>query len=174
MSNQSEAIRKLYQAHRGQLSLVMSHFLLPYLLRIHQEFDGDLTMVIILGEIAHHNVSGHFGPRGMCRKITDDFESKPSFRQELPSCNAFSLAAATGLPRETVRRKIVELEKRGWIERSKDRSVRITPMLTGHFQSDFNFQMMSQLLATADRIRHILGNDPVSSGSDQKEKPPLV
>lgn len=172
MSDRNHAMREQYEANRGHVSLVMSHFLLPYLLRIHQEFDGDLTMVIILGEIAHHNVSGHFGPRGMCRKITDDFESKPSFRQELPACNAFSLAAATGLPRETVRRKIVELEKKGWIERSKDRSVRITPMVTGHFQSDFNFKMMIQLLATADRIRQVLGNETSSPGPEtQKNKP---
>ena len=46
-----------YEQHQGEISLRMSHFFMRYLNAIYQEFDGDLALVIVLGEVAHHNVS---------------------------------------------------------------------------------------------------------------------
>lgn len=42
-------------------------------------------------------------------------------------CNALSISDATGMPRETVRRKVKELEKRGWLVREGARSLTLTP-----------------------------------------------
>lgn len=145
-----------YQRHGSEISLVMSHFLLPYLLTLYREFKGDLAMVIVLGEIAHHNLSGHFGPRGLSEEAAAALHGKHAFQKELPGCNAFSLAAATGLPRETVRRKIVAMERRGWLERTPDRGFRMTPKVAEHFLPDTNYHMMLQLLVAAGRIQEIL------------------
>jgi len=149
-----------YHSRRADISLLMSHFLLPYLLTIYHEFKGDLAMVIVLGEIGHHNLSGHFGPRGLAEGTAAEFDENPGFRERLPACNAFSLAAATGLPLETVRRKIATLEKRGWLERTPDRCFRLTPKVAAHFFPDTNYHLMLQLLATAGRIQALLQKDP--------------
>ncbi len=76
----------------------------------------------------------------------------------MPSCSAFSLAAATGLPRETIRRKIARLLELGWVEKTGRADVRITPKVAEHFTPDFNIRILDQLLQTADRIRGVLAS----------------
>lgn len=160
MSAPGKVSYEQYQSRSADISLAMSHFLLPYLLTLYREFDGDLAMVIVLGEIAHHNMSGHFGPRGLSDGAAAEFDVNPSFREGLPACNAFSLAAATGLPRETVRRKLVAMESRGWMERTQAGGFRLTPKVAEHFFPDTNYRMMLQFLATAGQIHGILGHEP--------------
>jgi hypothetical protein len=53
-----------YEQHQGEIALRMNHFLMRYLNAIYQEFDGDLALVIVLGEIAHHNVSRLYSSQG--------------------------------------------------------------------------------------------------------------
>lgn len=135
----------------------MSHFFLGYLKELHREFEGDLTLVIVLTEIAHHSSDPHF-PRGSGSGVTlppDDAAGT------LPSCSAYSLAAATGLPRESVRRKIARLVDLGWVEKTGRAEFRLTPKVAEHFTPDFNIRLLDQLLQTADRIRGALSNtDP--------------
>ncbi len=143
-----------YHQHRSHISLVMSHFFLGYLHDIHKAFEGDLAMVIVVGEIAHHNFTRHFGPSGLS-KTASVLQTDPTRWAALPGCNAFSLANATGLPRETVRRKIKRLVELGWLARDTQGCLRITPALANHFQPRWNYDLMEALLATADRIREV-------------------
>jgi hypothetical protein len=64
-----------------------------------------------------------------------------------PSCH-FRWSHTTGTGR-----KIAHLEKLGWVERAERREVRITRAVARHFQPDFNLNLLSNLLKTADRIR---------------------
>jgi len=146
----------VYERHSGEISLHMSHFLLDYLRAIYAQFDGDLALVIVLGEIAHHNTAQHFTAAGLDSDALRRLRSEGASWQRLNTCNAYSLAQATGLPRETIRRKIADLEKRGWVERVAKRGVRITPVVAQHFQPDFNLKLLTGLLHTADRIRGLL------------------
>lgn len=132
----------------------MSHFFLGYLKDLHRHFEGDLSLVIVLAEIAHHSSEPHF-PRASAGGATF-----PSAEETgaLPSCSAYSLAAATGLPRETIRRKIARLVDLGWVEKAGRAEVRLTPKVAEHFTPDFNVRLLDQLLQTADRIRGILSN----------------
>lgn len=146
-----------YDQHRGEISLQMSHFFVCYLRELYRHFDGDLALVIVLGEIAHHNMSAHFtsetgGDHDLLKRMAED----ETLLARMPGCNAYSLAAATGMPRETIRRKIAQLEKLGWVERAERREVRITKKVAEHFQPDFNINLLAGLLKTADRIRGLL------------------
>ena len=137
----------------------MSHFFVGYLRDLYRHFEGDLALVIVLGEIAHHNLATHFptqaaGDREMLKRIADE----DGLLRRMPACNAYSLAAATGMPRETIRRKIARLEAQGWVERAERREVRITPKVAEHFQPDFNINLLAGLLKTADRIRGLLAS----------------
>jgi hypothetical protein len=142
-----------YLEHRAEISLHMSHFLLGYLKELHQAFNGDLALVIVLGEIAHHTLSPHFSAHGVDRDSIQSAQNASAGMRRLPSCSAYSLAAATGLPRETVRRKIARLIELGWAEKVARAEVRITGKVADHFVEDFNVKLLTGLLDTADRIR---------------------
>lgn len=77
------------------------------------------------------------------------------------------MAAATGIPRETVRRKIDQLVKREWLDRGADGSVRIRPEVGQHFRPDFNARLLLELLEVSDQLKKIL-----ASGQRAKFSPP--
>ena len=143
--------RSDYGQHASEISLHMSHFFVEYLKDIYRLFDGDLALVIVIAEVAHHNLSTHFsGESGLAENAASRFRA----------CNTFSLAAATGLPRETIRRKILHAEKLGWLERHGRRELLITPKLAEHFLPDFNLNLVRSLLSTAHRITRVLESPP--------------
>ena len=129
----------------GEISVHMSHFCLGYLREIHRLFEGDLGLVIVLGEIAHHNLSGHFVPSWTENAAAREIPNDAATIARLPSCNAYSLAASTGLPRETIRRKIARLEALGWVTRAELGGLRITPRVAEHFAPDFNVRLLENL-----------------------------
>jgi hypothetical protein len=133
----------------------MSHFFLGYLKELHCHFEGDLTLVIVLAEIAHHSCHPHFPASSDEEKPGGQLWDQAGFAS-LPSCSAYSLATATGLPRETIRRKIARLTELGWIEKTGRADVRITPKAAEHFTPEFNIHLLDQLLRTADGIRSVL------------------
>lgn len=146
-----------YHRHQGEVSLLMSHFFIDYLRDIYRQFDGDLALVIVLGEIAHHNLANHFPTRSEAdRETLPNYLGNAEMRARMPACNAYSLAAATGMPRETIRRKIARLVELGWVERPSRREIRITDKVSEHFLPDFNVQLLTKLLITSDRIRGVL------------------
>jgi hypothetical protein len=79
------------------------NFILEYLIVARRTFDGDLDALIILGVVgqrAHRSrmlgsQSGASGP---------DLQT-----------NASSISETTGIPRQTVRRKLADMEAKGWI-----------------------------------------------------------
>jgi hypothetical protein len=148
---------KAYERHQTGVSLLMSHFFVSYLRDLYQHFEGDMALVIVLGEIAHHNMTAHFTVEaGGDRETMMRLDGDEGMRKRMPTCNAFSLSAATGMPRETIRRKIAILEKKGWVERGERREVRITPKVGEYFKPDFNLNLLSGLLQTSDRIRSLM------------------
>lgn len=150
------SVSERYADCQTEISLLMSHFFAGYLREIYRAFEGDLALVIVLAEIAHHNTGEHFTTeKGLNEELGGVFDEKVA-DSGLPACNAFSLAQSTGLPRETVRRKIARLEALGWVERKSRREVQITPKVAEIFFPDFNFNLMLQLLDTAQKVSGVL------------------
>ena len=147
-----------YEQHQGEIALRMNHFLMRYLKAIYQEFDGDLALVIVLGEIAHHNVTRLYSFQGPLPPSGSTNSDAPDLYAQLEPCNAFSLAAATGIPRETVRRKMEQLVKRGWLEIRAD-GARMLPAVGKHFRPDFNVRLLRELLETSGEITKVLTSD---------------
>ena len=143
---------EVFERHRAFITLVMNNFFLSYLLRVYHAFDGDVVMAIVLGTIAHHNV------RELARRTGYDTHllsealraSRREATQLLPT-NAFSVSEATGIPRETVRRKIGSLAARGWIRRTRRGDLFLTSRPKKHFKNS-HYQLINDLLDTADRI----------------------
>ena len=153
-----------YEQHQGEIALRMTHFFVRYLNAIYKEFEGDLALVIVLGEVAHRNFSLSFSSAGSLPPFGKTHHDDPDLYVSLEPCNAFSLAAATSIPRETVRRKIDLLVKRGWLHKKRNGSVRIRQEVAQHFRPDLNVRLLQELLEVSDQLKAILS-------STKKHKP---
>lgn len=148
----------------------MADFFLEHMLRLYHEFEGDLVMSIVLGEIGHHNVSPLFTSRGVSdspNNVQDQWSRRDN-KKILEPCNAFSLSAATGIPRETIRRKVRILIKRGWAKQNKKGEISLTAKPGEHFVPEFNVVTLNRLLQTSQRIQEMLA--AASHSATQKQK----
>jgi DNA-binding transcriptional ArsR family regulator len=103
----------------GFLFAINDHYL-NHLIRLYKAFDGDIECCIVLGEIAHYNARNIFSELIEERMTPDEFTSK--FR----GSNAHSISLSTGIPRETVRRKLLKLIEMGYVQQDEKKQLRIT------------------------------------------------
>ena len=99
---------KIWPVHVGSLT--------QFLIECRRHFDGDLDMMLVLAVI---------GDRTFSQRRADptlDFETFQSSPAQTPAedINLRSIADFSGIPRETVRRKVGQLADKGWIERKGD------------------------------------------------------
>lgn len=129
---------KLLLEHRVEFAYLLNHYLTEHLVRVSRAFDGDLSAAVVLGTIAHHNL----------RRFHEEVvaKSSASMRELILSgahlahvrpCNAMSVATSTGIPRETVRRKIAWLISQGWVRRAGRDQLFIDEQVGAHF-AEFN------------------------------------
>lgn len=154
-----------YDANRARILLALSEFTVPLLTRIYRAFDGDVVAAIVLGEIAHRNVETWLAEHRNPEEALHD----PLLRTTvMRPCNALSIADATGLPRETVRRKVVLLARRGYVYRADDGYLYLTTTVGDDFE-DMNATLIEELLATARRLESLLANRPTPLGPLRSE-----
>lgn len=156
-----------YRRDRAYLTLVLNTFLSDYLLRLYKEFDGDFIQVMVLANIAHHNILS------VAHQVDFDIEILGKLLQTgadgpggMRPCNAFSISEALNIPRETVRRKVAILVQKGWLRRNERKELFVT-RLPGEAFVDFNVAVINGLLHTADLLRrHLAAGDPEGSEND--------
>jgi hypothetical protein len=146
-----------YAVNRARISLALSQFTVPLLSRIYAAFDGDMLSALVMGEIAHRNVESwlakHENPEAPL------YDPIPERRERLlRPCNALSIADACGLPRETVRRKVVHLIERGFIYRSPEGYLFLALDVGDHFE-DMTVETIENLLRTATALRVLLDQE---------------
>lgn len=129
-------------------AVMLARYQISSLRRLFEEFERDILLPLLLGEIALHNIGAL--ENGCESDLGDD---PAQIVGALRPCNAYSIAAATGLPRETVRRKIVRLVALGWISREDNGHLYLTPRAIEHFGRLLGSRDLPELLDTADRIR---------------------
>ncbi|HAF55169.1 MAG TPA: hypothetical protein DCL01_08125 [Thauera sp.] len=144
------------------VALLLARHEIRSLRRWFDDFDRDILLPILLGEIALHNIGAlqsgvarRAGTRS-AKPLTPRGEPPASAGDGLKPCNAYSIAAATGLPRETVRRKIVRLIELGWIHRRDNGHLFITDAALEEFGAMLSSRALSELLETADHARRLL------------------
>jgi hypothetical protein len=142
-----------FERHYLMLTYEVGLFMMEHLRNVYREFGGDIALCMVLGEIAHH------GARPFMRELlpksgkdartlaTDDL-----IASSVRSCNALSIANASGIPRETVRRKIDKLVALGWVSRDRKGGVRVNRAVGKQFKA-FDRETMTQLLELSERIR---------------------
>ncbi len=93
---------------------------------LRRELDGDLDLLLIMAVLA-----GRTRPEGWQAELKGfrALRRRPGSDEDYilhHSINVQSLAEYSGVPRETVRRKITHLEERGWVVRESDGSLSFT------------------------------------------------
>lgn len=154
---------------------LMNDFIVEHLRRLRPYLEGDLDCALILGDIAHFNVSQITSCGGFIREYMErsmirsrnmsSYSESPELGPLIKTCNALSISESTGIPRETVRRKIKWLEERGWIERNANGSLCITTLPANEFRQ-FNLDTLNEFLATADRIKTLLEQESKEKKSE--------
>ncbi|WP_413788439.1 hypothetical protein [Thauera sp.] len=154
-------------AHRvlKSVALLLARHEIRSLRRWFDDFDRDILLPILLGEIALHNIGAL--QNGVARRsgtrvgkaLPVNAEAPAAISTGLKPCNAYSIAAATGLPRETVRRKIVRLIELGWIHRRDNGHLFITDVALEQFGTMLSSRALAEVLETADQARRLLGQD---------------
>ena len=104
---------------------------------------------MVLGEIASRNTERFYDERRGYQPASFNGE-----RQYLP-CNALSISDVTGIPRETVRRKLAKLVDLGWIEKTPDDMYVITDRIGTVFAA-FDDSQTYDLMRTSDQIKNVL------------------
>lgn len=93
------------------------------LVQLRKRFDGDLDLALVLAVIGSRTETGRWTPElAELGQLTnrDDVTDK-----QLP-INIQSVADYSGIPRETVRRKVALLQKKGWVTRGADGHLAVT------------------------------------------------
>lgn len=136
---------------RDALALLLIRHEVRSLRRRLAEFERDILLPILLGEIALHNV-------GALELVRDDAESLHEGRggRGLRPCNTYSLAAAIDLPRETVRRKVGRLIEYGWVERRDNGHLFVTVAALKHFGQLLVERELPELLEVVEQARRYL------------------
>lgn len=148
-----------YAANRRLLSVLMGRFMTTRLRSIYQAFEGDLTLALVLGELSMRNVESVFPPHAPIHRLAEQARAGHlEASRRLRPCNALSIAEVTGIPRETVRRKLGKLLELGWIERTTDDMYVITEKVGSVFAA-FDDSQTADLLTTADQLREVLAGE---------------
>ena len=128
----------------------VSLFVHRHLRTIYGSLNLDLVALLLLDEIARHNLQP-LGAGGLpaCPRATTP-------RNLMRGCNAFSLSQATGIPRETVRRKIKQLEEIGWIEKENRKGYFVTMRSMDRLSDKEVVSVLDDFHDTARQVEEIL------------------
>jgi hypothetical protein len=100
-------------AHFGRIWPVHNDAFCELLVRLRRQFGGDLDRMLVLAIIGSRTLA-----RGRIDGMSyDDFMALDRPDDEPAPINLQSIADYSGIPRETVRRKLRDLEELGWIIR---------------------------------------------------------
>jgi hypothetical protein len=102
------------------------HAFARLLVVLRQEFDGDLDAMMVLLSVSL-DVMRDDWREGL-------FEAQTVSRQSRLT-NTQSIAETTGIPRESVRRKLARMQAKGWIERTGDGGWRPTPQASADLRA---------------------------------------
>lgn len=98
----------------GRLHALHVAALTRHLVACRAAFDGDLDLFLVLTIIGERSFSERNAPAGMTE---EQFRASPVSTVAPLAINLQSIADFSGIPRETVRRKVAALVARGWVRR---------------------------------------------------------
>lgn len=115
-------VHEAIKANYSRLNLIWTEGVIESLTNLRAAFGNDMDKIVVLAVIGQS--AQRLAPRG--RQFDEALD--PENRLELPASavtNVQSITDSTGIPRESVRRKVKELVEAGWVERLESGALRI-------------------------------------------------
>jgi hypothetical protein len=170
LSRSATVPRAAFDRHARAIMVLMNMMFVRHIIGLYRTFGGDLVAAVVLGEVAHHNLAPLINLARTPNELSENLRTSEGQRHRsfLPT-NAFSIAQATGIPRETVRRKIASLARRGWLEKDADANLFVAAEATRAF-AEFNYERVHDLLDAAHAIDTLLA-DPSPATGEPPEGP---
>lgn len=144
--------RNKLREHHLDVTFVLGRFMTDHLVRVYQAFDKDITAAIVLGTISQYNLQRYYAEIG--EKSAEGLHRLAARAEHFPhgrACTAMSISKSTGIPRETVRRKIRALIKRGWLKQIGPDKLVVTELPRKHF-TEFDLDTLERFLTTAEEV----------------------
>lgn len=99
-----------------------------YLIAARAEFDGDMDKMVVLAVIGLMSTADFRALDDAGKVVGYDDLLVPDFKSTVSrAINVESIAQYSGIPRETVRRKVLQLIEKGWVRRDEDLILAVTP-----------------------------------------------
>jgi hypothetical protein len=138
------------------VAFIANRHLVDHMMRASRAFDIDFEMLVIWAVVAHQNAAHLMPPGSMPSAVLTDVGVLPdTATPQMRPLRLRDVAQITGIPRETARRKLGKLQKRGWLIEARDGWVvdrtRIGPELRA-----FSLETVRRFLATANDLVHAL------------------
>jgi hypothetical protein len=145
------------------LAFIANRHLIDHMLRAARLLvDGDFEALIVWGVLAHQNVAHLMPPGSVPNAVLNDIGHIEGVADRLRPMLLRDLAAITGIPRETVRRKLARLVTQGYVERDGRAWVvslsRLEPDLREHSR-----ETVWRLVAAADEVMTALRSADTSA-----------
>lgn len=138
------------------VAYTMNRHLVDHMLRMGRRFGGDYAALLVWGVLSHLNVAHLIPPGSLPSSVLDDWGRLPAeAHARLRPVRLRDLAQITGIPRETVRRKLDALQAQGWIRRA-DRGWVLDLESVDPALRDFQIDVARRFLATADAVHAAL------------------
>lgn len=138
----------------GMLAFTVNRHLIQHMRRIALDLDMDFESAYVYGVLAHMNAAPILVPGAKPGQLLD--AAGRGMRQPVPVRLA-DVVQVSGLPRETVRRKLEQLQRRGRVERTQDGLWQYAATGVDDRLVDWTKESIVRFLDTADELRAILG-----------------
>jgi DNA-binding transcriptional ArsR family regulator len=139
-----------------EITYLIGAFMSEHLVRTYQLFEGDLLAAVVLANVAHHNLQRYY--EEVARPSPEGFDALVEAKRHLESlrhCNTNSLSEATGIPRETVRRKVRALEAKGLLTVGKRRELTVAIDVRQQF-AEFDVETARRFEGCARRVLAVI------------------
>lgn len=143
-----------WDKHRREVIHEISKFMVANLIELYEQFQGDMLEIIVLGEIANQNMVGYFKAKQANPSLTNG----EKLRIEgvlLNKTTALTVSDATGIPRETVRRKVNKLIEKNWVKVDESKRLYINSEIGPGFEES-NRRNAEILISLGRKIENIL------------------
>lgn len=144
-----------FLASFGKIAFVTNRFIIHHMRRMMAEIDLDAESAIVWGLLGQMNVAHSIHYKKSEQRQFDD-DGKVALRPEMKSVRLTDLIQVTGLPRETVRRKLKILEEKGKVIQTQNRQWRILESGVDAEAIEFTKATTRLLLETARDVAHLL------------------
>lgn len=151
-----DAADRLFREHFAQASFIVNRYLIDHMRRLVREVDSDFDQIYLWGLIYHVQIM-----RGLFERLPTCPAPASPFERMFLTAKGIKLSELTqlsGLPRESVRRKLMELEAKGRIARAANGGWTLNTSNIDHELVAFTHDNIRRFVAASNELRHLIGS----------------